>query len=242
MASLMTADDLREVGTPLDERMKGYEQVFHQHLVRRTPVIVRVDGRAFHGVTKHWPSDGPFSEAFMSVMVASAIDLTEEMQGCLLAYVQSDEASFLLSDWQKVTTEAWFGYDLQKVVSIAAGEMTRSFNRRADSLSQMGTFDARAFNLPREEVANYFLWRARDWSRNSLQMYARHFFSQKELHLKGREEMHEMLHSVGKNWTTDNSPRARNGAWLVNGIEQNETLPKYPEIFELVETLVNTQG
>ena len=231
--------DLVEVGTPLDERMKQYERVFHQHLVRRTPVIVRVDGRAFHGVTRNWPSDGPFSQAFMAVMVQSAKDLAAEMQGCLLAYVQSDEASFLLQDWAKVTTESWFGYDLQKVVATSAATMTLAFNRRADSLSQWGTFDARAFNLPREEVANYFLWRSRDWSRNSLQMYARHFFSQKDLHLKGRKEMHEMLHAIGKNWTSDLAPRERNGAWLVNGVEQNETLPRYADIAALVETLVN---
>lgn len=242
MASVMTADDLREVGTPLDERMKQYEGVFHAHLVRRTPVIVRVDGRSFHQVTKHWKSDGPFSEHFMAVMVNAAQELASQMQGCLLGYVQSDEASFLLSDWQKVTTESWFGYDVQKVASIAAAEMTMAFNNLADSRAAQGTFDARAFNVPKEEVANYFLWRARDWSRNSLQMYARHFFSQKELHLKGRDEMHEMLHAIGKNWTTDNSPRARNGAWLVNGSEQNETLPRYAEIFELVETLVNAEA
>lgn len=239
MVSVMTEADIREVGTPLDERMKQYEQVFHSHLVRRTPVIVRVDGRAFHGVTKNWPSQGPFSQAFMNVMVGASLDLAAEMQGCLLAYVQSDEASFLLQDWAKFTTEAWFGYDLQKITSIAGSTMTLEFNRRADSLSQWGTFDARAFNVPREEIANYFLWRARDWSRNSLQMYARHFFSQTELHLKGREEMHEMLHGIGKNWTVDCSPRERNGAWLVNGVEQNETLPRYTEIAALVETLEN---
>src|ERR1043165_4311230 len=119
---------MSEAGVALDERMKAYEQVFHSHLVRRVPVIVRVDGRSFHGVTKHWPGAGAFLWSFMDAMTASARALADDMQGFKLAFVASDEASFLLTDYEKPSTEAWFGYDLQKVVSIAGAVMTRWFN------------------------------------------------------------------------------------------------------------------
>lgn len=234
---------MSELGVPLDERMKSYEQVFHLHLVRRVPVIVRVDGRSFHGVTRNWPGAGPFLWSFMDAMTKAARGVADDMQGFRVAFIASDEASFLLTDYEKLSTEAWFGYDLQKVVSIAAGVMTRWFNAQAAGVGGgLGVFDARAFNVPREDVSNYFLWRARDWSRNSVQMYARAFFSHSQLHKKGVPEMHEMLHGIGKNWTTDLVPRTRNGTWLVGETERYDILPNYASVNEVVAPLLENAG
>ena len=227
-------------GQPLDERMKGYEAVFHARLCRRVPVIVRVDGRAFHGVVPRWPNPKPFCRTFMFAMVGAAQQLAADMQGFRLGYAQSDEASFLLVDYDRLSSEPWFGYDVQKMASITAAEMTRAFaGGPAD-----GTFDARVFNVPREDVVNYFLWRARDWSRNSLQMYARAFFSHKELHGAGREQMHEMLHSIGKNWTTDLDEMTRNGSWLTDRPPQvrHDLLPTYSAVAALVDPLLAQRG
>jgi len=102
----------------------------------------------------------------------------------------------------------------------------------------MGTFDARAFNVPREDVANYFLWRSRDWARNSLQMYARAHFSQSQLHQKNGPAMHEMLHGVGKNWTTDLHDRTRNGTWLVGPDVRYDILPRYESVSATVAPLL----
>ena len=54
-------------------------------------------------------------------------------------------------------------------------------------------FDARAFNIPMDEVKNYFIWRQQDWIRNSVQMLAQAHFSHKELHGKNQSDMHDML-------------------------------------------------
>jgi hypothetical protein len=63
-------------------------------------------------------------------------------------------------------------------------------------------------------VANYFLWRAKDWERNSLTMYASGFFSHKQLHSKTKQDRHDMLHSIGKNWATDVDERSKNGTFF----------------------------
>jgi len=230
--------------------MMGYEAACSHTLLRRTPVVVRVDGRAFHTLTRGMSK--PFDVNFSTCMSVAAKVVVEGMQGAKLAYVQSDEASFLLTDYDRFETDAWFGYVHAKVESIAAATMSVHF---ADALGAwenplrlggLPVFDARAFNVPREEVANYFLWRARDWARNSLQMLARAYFSHKELHEKCKAELHEMLHSKGGNWATDILPVFRNGAFLSRAASgswvANYDIPaQYAAIAALVDPLLVPQ-
>src|SRR4030065_891451 len=206
----------------LGDRIKrNYEDSYRIYLTRRTPVIIRVDGKAFHTLTSKMKKhlEAPFFPHFMNSMLYAAEKTAEEMQGFKLGYVQSDEASFLLTDYDKLETEAWFNYNLNKIVSVSASTMTAYFNDfwelgMTGLEGKVSVFDARAFNIPKEEIANYFLWRCQDWERNSLSMYCQAFFSHKELMNKGREEQHEMLHSIGKNWATDLSPREKNGTFI----------------------------
>ncbi len=223
----------------LADRMKTYEGVTHHHLTRRTPVIIRVDGRAFHSVTA--AMDRPFDRRLVAAMVAAASALAAEMQGCRLWYHQSDEISFLLLDTDKLETEPWFGNDLSKVLSISASfiatELTHAIGRPVQ-------FDARAFNIPVEDVTNYFLWRARDWARNSLQMYAQAFFSHRSLLGKDHAAIHEMLHRIGRNWAEDLPDDLKNGTFGVRapGRESDDRKfwrfahprPTYAEIDALV--------
>jgi tRNA(His) guanylyltransferase len=229
--------------TKIGDRMKeNYENRDRHMLTRRMPVIVRVDGRAFHTYTRGF--NRPFDMRFVGAMVYAAKAVCEDAQGCKAAYIQSDEASFLLTDYDTLATEAWFGYAKSKVETISASVMTAAFNARIQSLAghALGPahFDARAFNIPREEVANYFLWRAMDWERNSVSMYCRSFYSDKQMRGKGRADQHEMLYQAGKNWTTDLDAQLRNGTWLVR--QQSEwvvahTPPKYASIAEITDGL-----
>ena len=103
----------------LGNRMKGnYEDRNRPYLTRRTPVIIRVDGRAFHTITKK--ADKPFDTRIIEAMLEAAMKTAQEMQGFKAGFVQSDEASFLLMDDDTNTTEAWFDYNQQKLVSISA--------------------------------------------------------------------------------------------------------------------------
>lgn len=215
----------------LGDRMKRYELCTRNFLVRKTPVLIRVDGKAFHTLTKH--AEKPFDLVFISAMSQAASDVAAQMQGCKAVYVQSDEATFLLTDYDRVESGAWFDYNVSKLVSITAASMSVAFNKHYNG--GLAVFDARAFNVPREDVANCFLWRAKDWSRNSLQMYARAFFSHKQLHGAGKEAMHEMLHGIGKNWATDISDIERNGRWLLPPDQiRDDVLPSYVDIATLL--------
>jgi tRNA(His) 5'-end guanylyltransferase len=43
-------------------------------------------------------------------------------------------------------------------------------------------FDSRVFQVPKDEVNNYFVWRQQDCTRNAIQMLGQANFSHKELH------------------------------------------------------------
>jgi len=201
----------------LGERMKMYEHVWRQKLIRRMPVIIRVDGKAFHTFTKGL--NKPFDDIFMDAMQATAEYLVREIQGCKFAYVQSDEISLLLTDYDTYDTEAWFDNNIQKMVSIVAAKASVFFNQRfslnsidynirskqegtydrvySNKLLEAGAslpvFDARAFNLDKDEVCNYFIWRQEDCIKNSISMIARTCFSDKELHGKSTVERKKMI-------------------------------------------------
>ena len=215
----------------IGDRMKeNYEDRYRIKLTRRTPVIIRVDGKAFHTFTAGL--DKPFDKDFMDDMVYAASQTSMEMQGFKMGYVQSDEASFLLTDYDDLDTDAWFDYSLSKLVSISAAYMTAFFNRWNLTF---GIFDSRAFNVPMEEVANYFLWRARDWERNSLQMYCQANFSHKEMMNKNAAAQHEMLHSIGKNWAKDLTPREKNGTFIFKGKIVDDFTPDFKTIEGFVD-------
>jgi tRNA(His) 5'-end guanylyltransferase len=214
----------------LGNRMKeNYEHRARHYLTRRTPVIIRVDGRAFHTFTRGFKR--PFDQRMIDAMIMAAECVFSEAQGCKLAYVQSDEASFVLTDYDELTTEAWFGYNKSKIESISASIMTAAFARamRLADIRRLAYFDARAFNIPEQEVVNYFLWRAKDWSRNSVTMLAQAHFSHAELQGKSIPNMHEMLYSIGQNWTTLLAEE-RNGTFLLAGACKYDIEPHYDQI------------
>jgi tRNA(His) 5'-end guanylyltransferase len=188
----------------------------------------------------------------MSAMVSSACDVAKEMQGFKVGYVQSDEATFCLTDYDRLETQGWFDYDLSKMVSISAALMSVRFNLHPNIMggssafghvtSPWVVFNSRAFSVPPDDVVNAFLWRARDWERNSLQMYARAFFSHEQLLNKGRAGIHEMLHGIGKNWAMDLTDQERNGTFIFfnspdGGEIRTDILPTYGSINKAIGKL-----
>lgn len=177
----------------IGDRFKAYEACFDYTLPRRLPLVIRVDGRAFHSM----PLCKPFDHAFSFAMSDVAIALCEEIQGTRFAYHQSDEISVIARDDMGLGTEAWFGKRLSKVLSIAAAVATETFCQVWERNAQ---FDARAFVLPPHEVVNYFIWRQQDATRNSVSMAAQAAFSHRELQGKNSPKMLEMLREAGKPW------------------------------------------
>lgn len=195
----------------LGDRMKSqYEDRTRFFLPRRTYTIIRVDGKAFHTLTKKFQK--PFDRHLMHMMDATAMDLCKEIQGAVFAYTQSDEISILLTDFAKITTNAWFDGNIQKMCSIAAACATVAFNKelRAGGSDKTAMFDARVFTIPdKTEVENYFIWRQQDATRNSIQMAARAVYSHKELDGKSCQELHDMLHAKNINWNNYTSGEKR---------------------------------
>lgn len=202
----------------LGKRMKEqYEQRTRTWLPRRTYTIIRLDGKAFHTFTRGM--ERPYDKKFMNMMDVTAKFLLNEIQGAKLAYVQSDEISLLLTDFDKITTNAWFDGQVQKIVSVAASMATGKFNQEilgqiisepdldiADTMFTMASqplafFDARVFTIPDPvEVENYFIWRQKDAIRNSISMHAQSLYSHKELHGKSQEDMLKMIEEKGERW------------------------------------------
>lgn len=220
----------------LGKRMKTfYEQVPKTKLMRRCPVAVRIDGKSFHTFTKNFQK--PFDEVLIKTMQDTMKYLCENIQGCAFGYTQSDEITLILIDYKKLTSSAWFDYEVQKICSIAASMATMAFNKyflknyldhianyndtyhpnfedekdrekwrkivsAYTNASEKGAmFDARCFNIPKEEVTNLLYWRQLDASRNSIQMVGQANFSHKELQNKTCSDIQDMLMTQkGINW------------------------------------------
>lgn len=119
----------------LGDRMKSYEGISRIYLTKRMPVIIRIDGKAFHSFTKGFQR--PFDEILIKAMQETAKYLCKNIMGCKIAYTQSDEISLLLEDYERVETQPWFENNLQKIVSVSASMATMAFNRAfADAVNE----------------------------------------------------------------------------------------------------------
>ena len=205
----------------LGNRMKNnYENIPKTKLMRRTPVAIRIDGKAFHTFTRGFKK--PFDDILIESMQETMKYLCENIQGCVLGYTQSDEITLILQDYKTFETQAWFDYEIQKMCSISSSMATMVFNKKFKDIADCfvdenedndsicnycdalikatekgAMFDSRCFNIPKEEVTNLLFWRQLDALRNSIQMVGRANFSHKELHGKNTSQIDEMLLAKG---------------------------------------------
>lgn len=235
--------------TTLGDRMKNnYENITRYYLTRRMPIIIRLDGRSFHTFTKGFKK--PFDDILVKTMQDTMKYLCENIQGCVLGYTQSDEISLVLTDYAELTTDAWFGNNLQKMCSVSASMATMAFNKYfrtmieyyceydptasfeqrnkyIDAYDKGAMFDSRVFTIPKEEVCNYLIWRQQDATRNSIQSVGQANFSQKELHGKSCNNIQDMLMTQkGINWN-DYSTTLKRGSCC---IKADDSLTEYDEV------------
>ena len=218
------------INDSLGKRMKeNYENRAKTKLIRRIPVAIRIDGKAFHTFTRGFKK--PFDDILIQTMQETMKYLCENIQGCVFGYTQSDEITLILVDYDKLETCAWFDYEVQKLCSISASMATMAFNKffiketneflkKAISktiplskeefelvdvyyraVNKGAMFDARCFNIPKEEVTNLIYWRQLDATRNSIQMVAQSQFSHKELQgLSCNKLQDKLLTEKNINW------------------------------------------
>lgn len=242
--------------TSLGDRMKNnYENISRYYLTRRTPVIIRIDGKAFHTFTRGFKK--PFDDILVKSMQETMKYLCENIQGCVLGYTQSDEISLVLTDYAELTTDAWFGNNLQKMCSVSASMATLAFNKAfndnivryidshfdtdcdvtrdlaeytkilINARNKGAMFDSRVFTIPKEEVCNYILWRQQDATRNSIQSVGQANFSDKELYKKSTKDIQDMLMTQkGINWN-DYATTLKRGSCC---IKVDDSLTEYDEV------------
>jgi tRNA(His) 5'-end guanylyltransferase len=213
-----------------------YEDRFRYYVPRRTYTLIRIDGKAFHTYTKGLES--PFDAGLIADMNETTAYLCKNIQGAKFGYVQSDEISILITDFDERDTQMWFDGNLQKMASVAASMATSKFNElrvvrvlrkyecQFDTPLQMDTdsileflskikkaeFDARVFQIPQKsEVENYFIFRQQDGTRNSVQSVAQSLYSQSELNGKKEKDMQEMIFQKGINWNDYHFREKRGG-------------------------------
>lgn len=248
----------------LDERMKKYEYVTRHYLMCRTPVIVRIDGKAFHTFTKGMKK--PFDHIFMESMQDTMKYLCENVQGCVLGYCQSDEISLLLIDYDTLETSAWFDNNISKIISITSSLASVYFNqqfyinlvdyrvknyksknrdveyenRLLANISSLPIFDSRAFNLSKEEVNNYFVWRQQDAIKNAIQMIGRAYFTHKELENKNGKDIVDMLDNIGINYHSYSTSEKRGTCCIKTnkGWELDTEIPIFKDNKDYIEKLV----
>jgi tRNA(His) 5'-end guanylyltransferase len=190
----------------LGERMKSYENITRSHLIPRSYVLCRIDGRSFHSYTKNLKK--PYDDGLMEDLDTTALFLCENIQNAKFAYVQSDEISFLLTDFENINTQQFFDGNIQKIDSIVASMASNKFNQLRISRQLNGRsmiqkdidefkfaeFDCRCWNVPcKIEAYNYFVWRNQDTIRNSINMIGQHYFSHKDLQKKSTADIKNML-------------------------------------------------
>ena len=223
----------------LGDRMKSnYEDRTRISLPRRGYTIIRIDGKAFHTYTKGLRR--PFDLDLIDDMDETAAYLCKNIMGAKFAYVQSDEISILITDFEDEGTQAWFDNNLQKMASDSASMATAIFNKlrmdryiknlhvierksvtdkRYASEPKLAMFDARVFQIPQKvEVENYFIWRQQDATRNSISSVAQSLYSPKQLHGVKTYGMQELIFQAGTNWN-DYSPREKRGG-IIRKIEK----------------------
>lgn len=249
----------------LGDRMKEYENVNRLYLTRRMPLILRVDGRAFHTFCKGL--EKPYDRIFAKSMQATAFNLCKNIEGCKLAYTQSDEISLLLTDYDELETQAWFDKNLQKIVSISASMTTLYFNEAFKNLSDQwqisypwnisededkyfnlltdkqfkAMFDSRAFCLPKEEVVNYFIFRQKDAVRNSINALGQANFSHRSLQgLNTNQVQDRLVNEKGINWN-DQPTEFKRGICCIkneNGWKIDKEIPIFTEDRNYIERFI----
>lgn len=232
--SINKRDDIKKLG----DRMKEYENLTRFKFSKEYPMIIRIDGNAFHTFTKGFVK--PFDSILKQAMEKTSIYLLENIPGSQMSYHQSDEISILVTNYKLSNTEPWFDNNISKITSITASMATLYFNKIFSeiveetlsgceydqvknymhnvtawrkSIQKGALFDSRVFIIPKEEVTNYFIWRQQDAIKNAISMVAHSLFSHKSLqNLNSIQKTERMFYEKSINYENSYSISERRGS------------------------------
>lgn len=236
----------------------NYEDRQRYYLIRRIPVIGRLDGIGFSQYCK--PLKDRFCPEFMEAMNDTAIALCTTIQGAQAAYIESDEISILLHDYKNIQSEAWLDYCLTKMIGHASSKASNAFSSNSwkiwgDKTPKLenikwAEFDTRFTNYPEQEVNNYFVARQRDCIRNSINSLGQSLYSAKELHGKNLSQVQELTFNKGHNWNDLPTSWKRGRCVIktnviVNNVERSKwiidnDIPEFTQDINYIEQYLNT--
>ena len=177
------------------------EREIFRNLVIFAPFIVRLDGRAFHRLTKDLGMKKPYDEKFCRAMaqVCSALIEDSGLEPAF-AYTFSDEISLCF-------LQAPFRGRVEKIDSVCAG-FAASALTLALGVSSPLSFDARIIPVDEKAACAYFDLRQREAWRNHINAYCQQALieegmtaTQAARELKGMkaQAMHDFMHARGVN-------------------------------------------
>ena len=211
----------------LEDKCLYYRSLSDYKLLPNSYVIVMLDGRSFSHMIKN-KFLKPFDDNFIRMMNETAEYVCKNVQGCKFAFVQSDEISLVLTDFDTPTTDAFFSNRLCKLQSIIASLATAKFNQlmtsyHFDKMWDEGyapdlsvdnicnkieelplyQFDCKCWNVPTyNDVFAWLLYRQNDCIKNSKQQTAQTCLPHKELLGKNTDEQIALLKETkGIDWT-----------------------------------------
>ena len=186
----------------LEDRMLRLRDTTSQiKLDKNLPVLIMIDGRSFSKLIKN-KFTKPFDKTFMDAMDKTAAYVSQGIQGCKLAYVQSDEISFFVDSTDQEETP-FFEFRLCKLLSIIPSMATGKFNEILSSeLSRPVEFDCKAWNVSNlNDVFAWFLYRQLDCIRNSKQQTAQTYLSHNSLTgLNADDQIKKLKEEKGIDW------------------------------------------
>lgn len=205
----------------LKERMEYFKKLCDYRLTPNSYVLAHIDGRAFsHMVKKKFKL--PFDDTFINMMNETAIYICKNVQGCKIAYTQSDEISLVITDFDNPNSDSFFGYRLCKMQSIIASLATGKFNQMAieNLVKDCSTteeiqavisdfkplqFDCKVWTVPTyNDAFAWLLYRQNDCIKNSKQQAAQTYIRHKELNKKVTDDQISLLkEKTGIDWESD---------------------------------------
>lgn len=199
------------------------------------PIVVRLDGRAFHTFTKGL--DRPFDARFSEAMQETTKFLVDESHATI-GYTQSDEISLVYIPKDDRSHVPMFEGRKDKLKTILAGLATAKFNQMIfrlipEKANALPVFDCRAYNTPSLALAAEALeWREMDATKNSITMAAHSLFSHKELQGVNGFDKLAMMEEKGVIW--GNYPtHFKRGVYLRRGTKERylseDELARIPE-------------
>lgn len=215
----------------LGKRMKeNYENIPNVRLTRRTPVAIRIDGKSFHTFCREFkkPFDDILIKTMQETMQYLCENIqgcvfgytqSDEITLILIDYAKLESSTWFDYKIQKLCSIAASMATMifnKRLITNLNDILTDVFidgnnNKENKYNKYIGTycrainkgamFDARCFNIPKEEVTNLIYWRQLDATRNSIQMVAQANFSHKEIQgLSCNQLQNKLLIEKNINW------------------------------------------